>query len=92
MVAIRTSERKGSCIPQLKIPQWAIALGVCFVLLTLNIAVRQEPDVNTTGTITNKLEEIFPKPDGTNDYNLVKNNSTSFNDFSFYLMGDTPVS
>jgi len=53
------------------------------------------PKLNVTanGTIstTNLLEGIFPKPDGTKDYNLVKErNTSSFNAFSFYVMGDTP--
>ena len=33
---------------------------------------------------------VLPKPDGTRDYNLRKSNTTSFNGFGFYLMGDTP--
>jgi hypothetical protein len=67
-------------------------LGISFVLVLLNTALRRLPDIKADDTITIKVEEIFPKPDGTKDYNSVKGNTSSFNAFSFYLMGDTPVS
>jgi hypothetical protein len=83
-------------------PKWWYVVGISFVFVLLNLAWRRMPDVNADGTtITIKREEIFsksgediyPNPDGTNDYNLVEGrNPSSFNAFSFYVMGDTPVS
>jgi hypothetical protein len=45
-------------------------------------------------TITSeyKSELIYPRPDGSKDFNLIKDGTASFNGFSFYLMGDIPVS
>lgn len=44
-------------------------------------------------TSESKFEDlIYPRPDGSKDFNLRKNGTTNFNGFSFYLMGDTPVS
>ena len=94
MVAIRANEKQNPCIAQRRIPKWLIIVVVCFAMTILNTLRRQTQlsSVKAKGTISNKLEAIFPKPDGTKDYNLVKENTTSFNAFSFYLMGDTPVS
>ena len=93
MVAIQANEKQNTCsLPQRVMPKWLIIVGFGFVLVILNTLRRQTSNVKANVTTTTKLEAIFPKPDGTKDYNLAKENITSFNAFSFYLMGDTPVS
>ena len=92
MVTIRANQKNNSWIPNCRVPKWWSVGGVLIVFVLLNTASRQMPGVETNGRVTTKPEENFPKPDGTKDHNLVKANTTSFNSFSFYLMGDTPVS
>jgi hypothetical protein len=43
-------------------------------------------------TSESKVELIYPRPGGSKDFNLRDDATTSFDGFSFYLMGDTPVS
>ena len=93
MVAIRSREIRHYCISSRKIPKWLIVVGLGFTVMVLNATMHQQPfDVKSYGTSTTKLDAIFPTPDGAKDHNLMKGTTTSFNAFSFYLMGDTPVS
>ena len=91
MVVIRIKERLDIVSPQYRIFKWAIFVGFGFAFLILNIH-RTTLSSKPKGTVSTKLETFFPKPNGTLDHNLKKEYSTTtFNAFSFYLMGDTPV-
>lgn len=101
MVTVRSNQNQNRnasscCVPDIgcyRMPRWRLFAGI-FVFCLLNSAWRKMPNLKTSGTVTTKIanEIVFPKPDGIKDYNLVKENNTSFNAFSFYVMGDTPVS
>jgi hypothetical protein len=104
MVAIRFKDRSDLLsFSQRRILKWVILfVGVgSFVIIILNshrtISTTTSTTSNTKGTISTKISVestvILPQPDGTKDYNLKKENTTTttFNAFSFYLMGDTPV-
>lgn len=96
MVTVRSNQKQStasSCVPSYRrISNWSLLVGI-FLIVVVNSTWRV-PSVQTNGTIQTKQakEIIYPLPDGTKDYNLVKENSTSFQGFSFYVMGDTPVS
>ncbi len=93
MVAIGKKKKDGfGCVPSCQIPRWLFVVGLSVVFLLINSAWDKIPDVQLNGTVATKLETVFVKPDGLKDYNLKKRNTTSFKGFSFYLMGDTPVS
>jgi hypothetical protein len=73
-----------------KFLSWPVIGLVCFLIMLFNVFETSKN--NNKATVLEKLEVIHPLPDGSNDYNLLKTkNTTSFNGFSFYLMGDTPV-
>ena len=97
MVTVRSNHKQSaasSCVPSYRrISNWSLLVGI-FLIVVVNSAWRKVQSVATNGTIQTKQakEIIYPLPDGTKDYNLVKENSTSFQGFSFYVMGDTPVS
>jgi hypothetical protein len=63
-------------------------LCLLFVLYSSSGPLR----IRGASTSESKAEPIYPRPDGSKDYNLRKDGTTNFNGFSFYLMGDTPVS
>ena len=103
MVDIRLKERSDLLsFSQRRILKWVLLFvgGGSFVIIILNShrTVKITTTSNARGTILAKksLESsvILPQPDGTKDYNLKKKEdttTTTFNAFSFYLMGDTPV-
>lgn len=96
MVSVRPNQKSSAtlCVPSHRqISKWGLLAGI-FLILVLNSVWRDVPNVQADGTVTTKLAEeiIYPRPDGTKDYNLIKENTTSFQAFSFYVMGDTPVS
>lgn len=97
MVTVRSNQKQSaasSCVPSYRrISNWSLLVGI-FLIVVVNSTWRKVPNVGMNGTIRTKQakEIIYPLPDGTKDYNLVKENSTSFQGFSFYVMGDTPVS
>ncbi|MGK3746375.1 MAG: hypothetical protein ACI8RD_014231 [Bacillariaceae sp.] len=94
MVAIRIKERSDLfSFSQRKILKWVIlfvGVTVGFAIIILNSHRTTSTSPNAKGTISTKisLESTVTK-----DYNLKKENTTTttFNAFSFYLMGDTPV-
>mmetsp|Transcript_180 Transcript_180/g.368 ORF Transcript_180/g.368 Transcript_180/m.368 type:complete len:400 (+) Transcript_180:162-1361(+) len=94
MVTVRSKERRHPYIHAVGIPQRLICVGIGLIFVILEAIRRQSSEISlgttTTMTTTTEFDVIFPKPDGTKDYNLVKEATTSFNAFSFYLMGDTP--
>ena len=104
MVDIRLKERSDLLsFSQRRILKWVLLFvgGGSFVIIILN-SYRTVKTTSTTsnarGTILTKISlestVILPQPDGTKDYNLKKKEdatTTTFNAFSFYLMGDTPV-
>ena len=107
MVDIRLKERSDLLsFSQRRILKWVLLFvgGGSFVIIILNshriikITTTTSTTSNARGTILTKISlestVILPQPDGTKDYNLKKKEdttTTTFNGFSFYLMGDTPV-
>ena len=107
MVDIRLKERSDLLsFSQRRILKWVLLFvgGGSFVIIILNshriikITATTSTTSNARGTILTKISlestVILPQPDGTKDYNLRKKEdttTTTFNAFSFYLMGDTPV-
>ena len=103
MVDIRLKERSDLLsFSQRRILKWVLLFvgGGSFVIIILNShrTVKITTTSNARGTILAKISlessVILPQPDGTKDYNLKKKEdatTTTFNAFSFYLMGDTPV-
>ncbi|OEU22167.1 hypothetical protein FRACYDRAFT_232320 [Fragilariopsis cylindrus CCMP1102] len=106
MVDIRLKERSDLLsFSQRRILKWVLLFvgGGSFVIIILNshriikITTTTSTTSNARGTILTKISlestVILPQPDGTKDYNLKKKEdatTTTFNAFSFYLMGDTP--